>query len=187
VQSIAWDPKNPLNVFAAWNSGGVIKSTDGGETWTAANGGADLTNAFVLAIVIDPQAPTRLYLTTALGVFESEDSAATWKVTLNSTSASVATDPAHAGVAFAVGSDGIIYKTTDGGHTWQPRSNPRGVTMLVVAGNVLYGGNHGGLFTSADSGLTWQPTSINTPFVGAMTGSPIDPETLLVARGDGLT
>jgi uncharacterized protein (TIGR03437 family) len=185
VQSIAWDPKNPLNVFAAWNAGGVIKSTDGGETWTAANTGLG-PNAYALSIVIDPQTPARLYLPTALGVFESEDSAATWTLSLNSLYGSVATDPVHAGVALATGSDGNIYATSDGGHAWQLRSNPQHLTMFALTGGVIYGAQPAGVFKSADGGVTWQPTAINTPYVLAIAASPFDPNTLLVARDYGL-
>jgi photosystem II stability/assembly factor-like uncharacterized protein len=84
ITSFAIDPATPSIVYAAYDSynldysdkGGVFKSVDGGETWVAAQNG--LSDAGVLALAIDPSAPTRIYAAAENGVFMSTDAAASW-------------------------------------------------------------------------------------------------------------
>ncbi len=58
---------NPARLYAG-TSGGVFKSTNGGESWTAMNAG--LTNTSVTALVIDPSMPTKIYAGTEDGVYD---------------------------------------------------------------------------------------------------------------------
>ena len=61
---LAIDPNNSSTIYAATQHG-VVKSTDGGESWNAANG--NLTdNCFALAI--DPITPTTVY-----GLYQRRD------------------------------------------------------------------------------------------------------------------
>ena len=59
-----WIPR-PRTLYAGTFYGGVLKSTDSGGTWAAANTG--LTNLFVYALVINPTTPATLYAGTATG------------------------------------------------------------------------------------------------------------------------
>ncbi len=56
--------------------GGIFKSIDSGETWSAAQNG--LSSPTVNALAIDPTAPSRIYAGTSNGVFMSADAAANW-------------------------------------------------------------------------------------------------------------
>jgi len=42
ITNIVVDPKNPNTIFAAFNNGGILRSIDGGATWTAAVSGTVL-------------------------------------------------------------------------------------------------------------------------------------------------
>ncbi|HEU4388206.1 MAG TPA: hypothetical protein VFV34_10435, partial [Blastocatellia bacterium] len=76
VISLAIDPKDTRVVYAGLHGGGIIKSTDGGETWFGANQGLqDLT---VMPIVIDPKNTKTLYVGTHVGIYKSTDGAKTW-------------------------------------------------------------------------------------------------------------
>ena len=70
------DPLSPLTVFAgSWGSG-VLKTTDGGASWSASNG--SLTTVNVTALAIDPSMPSTLYAGTDVGVFKSTDGGQGW-------------------------------------------------------------------------------------------------------------
>jgi hypothetical protein len=78
VSALAIDPDTPRTLYAG-GSGGVFKSTDGGDTWGAANAGLPTTDA-VWALAIDPSTPQTLYAGTLFGdgVFKSTDGGGTW-------------------------------------------------------------------------------------------------------------
>jgi photosystem II stability/assembly factor-like uncharacterized protein len=85
VTSVAFDPRNADVLYATYgNFGGahVFRSSDGGATWQAIDGGGDnsLPDIPVHSIVIDPDDPTRLYLGTDAGVFVSIDGGQRWLV-----------------------------------------------------------------------------------------------------------
>ncbi len=66
VTSIVFDPLNPATVFAALNGpiGGVVKSRDGGQTWSDVSlGRADgfCARGCVLDLAIDPSSPLTVY------------------------------------------------------------------------------------------------------------------------------
>lgn len=75
---------SPAALYAGLETGGVVRSADGGTTWQARNSG--LTSVPTVAdIDIDPQAPNRLFAATAghsgegrYGGWRSEDAGLTW-------------------------------------------------------------------------------------------------------------
>jgi len=172
---------------------GIYKSTDGGETWRHL-GLRDAQQ--IAAIIIDPHDPQRLFVAALghpyganaeRGVFRSTDGGESWQKVLfkdeNTGAVDLAFDPANARTVYAVlwaarqapweisasfqvaGSG--LYKSTDGGDTWQPLttglpseglgrigigiapSDPRRMYALVDA-------KEGGLFRSEDAGASWQ-------------------------------
>jgi photosystem II stability/assembly factor-like uncharacterized protein len=69
---IAVDPHNPNTLFA--DAGPVVKSTNGGESWSVVTGRQNLT-----AMAIDPEQPGTLYSAfLGQGVFKSVDGGANW-------------------------------------------------------------------------------------------------------------
>jgi hypothetical protein len=86
VDNLAINPVTPSILYASTHSsdpttgmntdGGVSRSTDGGDTWTAVNTG--LTDKGVGSLAIDPRTPTTLYAGTLDGAFRSTDSGAHW-------------------------------------------------------------------------------------------------------------
>src|SRR5437899_2516260 len=59
IMALAIDPVTPATLYAGTYRGGVFKSTNGGESWIAANTG--LPDCQVSALAIDPQTPATLY------------------------------------------------------------------------------------------------------------------------------
>jgi len=139
VSALAFNPKDSKIVYAGAATGGVFKSTDRGVTWQPI-----FDEQAVLPIgdiAVDPNNPNFLYVGTGeangghnnfpgAGVFKSTDAGATWKpVGLEKTTSigRIVVDPANAGRIFvaAVGSyfgkdnDRGVYRSRDGGQTWQ--------------------------------------------------------------------
>ena len=76
VIALAVDPRTPLTVFAGTMGLGVLKSPDGGASWTAANSGLSIVD--INALAIDPVSTSTLFIGTAGGVFKSMDGAQSW-------------------------------------------------------------------------------------------------------------
>ncbi|MDY7040719.1 MAG: hypothetical protein SVX38_07640 [Chloroflexota bacterium] len=158
---------------------GILKSTDGGGTWTQVNDG--LGNLYVGTLFMHPENPGVLLAGTgnnqyyaANGVYLSTDGGDSWQRTLredNINTVEFATsDP---DIAYA-GSAGAIYRSEDGGHTWQRVSGgedgwgPPGVRAGFPIDfqvdprdpNRIFANEYGGgNFLSADGGRTWTVAS----------------------------
>lgn len=74
------DPQNSGHLYAAFQFGGVFKSTDGGATWNAANSGLS-PGAYgynAVALAIDKGSPGTVYAVSSSGVFKSSDGGVSW-------------------------------------------------------------------------------------------------------------
>src|SRR3546814_7519391 len=60
ITAIAIDPKNPQTMYATGHGIGVVKSVDGGASWTTKEKG--LGSASTEALAIDGREPNRLYV-----------------------------------------------------------------------------------------------------------------------------
>ena len=82
LKAIAIDPSTPTTIYVGTDGGGVIKSTDGGSTWTPINSG--LTDLKVTALAIDWFTPYRIYAGTENGgIFASLDYGESWEGVVN--------------------------------------------------------------------------------------------------------
>src|SRR5260221_135827 len=76
VTSFGFDPSAPATLYAA-TAGGVFKTVNGGESWTAING-AGLTGQ-VRFLAIDPSTAISLYAVSyGRELFKSSDGGASW-------------------------------------------------------------------------------------------------------------
>lgn len=138
VGSMALDPKNPSTIYVgtgeANNAGdsyygaGILKSTDGGNTWTNVQGpflngpnGAQ----HIGAIAVSPASSSIVLAGADGGVYKSADGGNTWTAVLTGApGTAVVFDPVNTSTVYAAlgenygsASNGI-YKSTDGGSTW---------------------------------------------------------------------
>ncbi|MBX7170306.1 MAG: hypothetical protein K1X72_05060 [Pyrinomonadaceae bacterium] len=155
IGKIVIDPRDSNVVFVAaqgplWSGGGergLYKTTDGGKTWKAVIPGTENTGA--TDVVIDPSNPDIMY-------------AATWQ------------RRRHYYTLINGGPESAIYKSVDGGNTWNrlrgglpPGDLGRiGLAVSPVNPNVVYAtveasGTLSGIFRSNDKGATWERTSPN--------------------------
>jgi photosystem II stability/assembly factor-like uncharacterized protein len=140
--SIALDPVNPDIIYAgtgelhfsgdSYYGCGVLRSTDGGNTWVRLGGAEFDSNAGgarISKVVVDrPTAgsvsTTTLYVASSVGVYRSTDSGATWARVLTGIATDLVVNPADPRTLYAaVGGTTFneangVYKTTNGGATW---------------------------------------------------------------------
>jgi photosystem II stability/assembly factor-like uncharacterized protein len=140
---------DPPNVYAG-TCGGVLKSSDGGATWTPSISFA------ALAFALDGHT---IYAGTTDGIFRSTDNGATWTRSLLSAAGIDALAVDASGI-YAGSTDGGTFKSTDSGQTWLPVNTTLGrVYALAVASTRVFSGTSTGVFRSDDGGLTWPSSS----------------------------
>ncbi len=165
VESFSFSPDfaNDDTAFAATFSGGVYKTTDGGDTWTATNTG--LTSLTVFDIQTSPGFASNQLVVAATeqGSFRSTDGGATWNAANTGLVETALTQVTFSGdgTALYTGSD-VMHRSTDGGLTWEARSPlPAPMTSLMTSpldptGQTVvtaFGRQGGGVFLSTDGGL----------------------------------
>ncbi|MBP7867813.1 MAG: hypothetical protein KA419_17930 [Acidobacteria bacterium] len=178
IQSMTADPFTPDKFFVGTESHGVLKTVNGGTTWTSANFG--LPTAFVYRILAHPFLPNTLYAgTVSHGLYRSIDGAQTWQPVNNGLrNAAVLSLTAHPATPVAYASANFsIYRTDDAGESWErtvfdgmayglafrPESP---TTAFAVAGSSFYGTTNGG--------ATWS-APVNVGPVGSLTCIVADP------------
>jgi len=119
VSALAIDPHTPATLYAG-ACGTAVKSTDGGDTWIAANTGLPTSVASVIAI--DPITSGTLYAGTGSGVFKSTDAGSSWtpfNTGLATTNVgTLAIDPTAPGTLYAGTHEGAVCKSTDSAGSW---------------------------------------------------------------------
>src|SRR5215468_1568221 len=76
VQTIAVDPGGTGTIFMSSIAAGVLKSIDGGTTWSAVNNGLNLN---VSALAIDASGPQTVYASSGDGLVKTDDGGTTWR------------------------------------------------------------------------------------------------------------
>ncbi|MGF6862135.1 hypothetical protein ABIE69_002715 [Rhodobacteraceae bacterium MBR-64] len=134
---LACHPDQPGRLFAALDGGGLDRSEDGGQTWSAASGG--LPQAQVTALAVAAGAPDTVYAALAGdGLWRSEDAGASWSFVMDRPWIAEAEREilTLASVNLASGMGGIwIYAGTDKGVTRVPDCFCR--WQDVVAGDAM--------------------------------------------------
>jgi hypothetical protein len=158
VGSIAIDPSNPSAIYVgtgeenfnydAYFGAGILKSTDGGATWTHISGpfaspygsGPDQGGAYIGALAVSPSNSSLVLAaayfassSSASGLYISRDSGQTWSQALSGPPAtSIVFDPTNGNVAYAAFTDWGVYKTTNAGLSWSPENGaaPHTLTFL---------------------------------------------------------
>jgi len=149
--------------------GGVLKSLDGGRTWSDASSG--LIDPRISALAIDPQKSNTLYVSTAGGasygggLYRSEDGGANWQRTNNLSAfpafSGLLVDPHDSRILYGYNRS-VILKSIDGGKnwTWLESAFFGNLTSLVLDPNdsrVIYATTWTGVHRSTNGGAHWSP------------------------------
>jgi len=186
---------------------GILKSMDGGETWTQKNNG--LSSLYVGSLFMHPDNPDILLAGTGVevyptggGVYLTINGGDSWTEVLGDRAESVEFSLSNPQIAYA-GNDAAVYKSINGGQNWDKVTTVENKwgTPEVQAGvpidfqvdprnpDRIFANNYGGgNFLSEDGGVTWQVASDG--YTGAevrdIAVSPTDPERVYVAAKSGL-
>jgi len=176
-------PTNPRILYAARYAdsppNGVMKTTDGGETWFAAGTGIYVDfETHTSVIEIDPEHPETLYVGTLgfLGgdIYKSTNGGMSW-ASIGTTGLwngviTLAIDPISTNTLYAGTAAGEgLYKSSNGGAIWGPAfvGDPvQAVEVDPVEPNRIYlglGDLAAGFRRSTDGGLTWEVTTTGMP------------------------
>jgi photosystem II stability/assembly factor-like uncharacterized protein len=195
IGAITVDPVDPSIVYVGTGEAnfsgdsyygcGILRSTDGGATWTGLENSAFVTatgGARISQIVIDPRSAgtpgaTIMFAATSFGLYKSATGGAGWTRVLNVGHVSaLVMDPASSDVLYAaVGSPSFsanngVYKSTDGGANWTRLTgglpttdvgrialtiSPSSTRAVYAAVEAPSTGDLLGLYRSVDAGATW--------------------------------
>lgn len=232
ISDFAVNPKNPAQYYVATASGGLWKTNNSGVTWQAI---ADSQASYSYGdVTMDPNNPNVIWAGTGEnnsqrsvaygdGVYKSTDAGASWQnVGLKNSEhiGEILVDPRNSDVVYVAaqgplwskGGDRGLYKTTDGGKTWQQSlaiSEHTGVSDIAfdpTNPDVIYatsyqrrrhvwtlinGGPESSIYKSVDAGKSWQKINKGLPSVDlgriGIEVAPSDPNTLyaIVEAADG--
>ncbi|MBC7895102.1 MAG: glycosyl hydrolase [Cytophagaceae bacterium] len=201
VMSIAVHPTDPAIMYIGTASGGLWKSVSGGASWTSV---MDREGSYSIGwVTLDPQNPNVVWAGTGErnsqrsvaygdGVYKSDDGGRSWKNTGLKNSEHIGRLIVHPknsdivyvaaqGPLWSAGGDRGLFKTTDGGKTWENVlkisehtgvsdvvMDPRNPDVLVATAyqrrrhffTLIDGGPESAIHRTTDGGKTW--TKVNT-------------------------
>jgi photosystem II stability/assembly factor-like uncharacterized protein len=233
VSAVALNPVDPSVFYIGAASGGVFKTNNQGLSWEAIFD--EQPSLSIGDIVLAPSNPDIIYVGTGeanagggsvsydgLGVFKSEDAGATWINTGLEESGSIGRIAVHPfdpnicyvaamGRMFSKNGQRGIFKTIDGGQSWQQMLflndstgaidivlDPQNPETIYAAmwerirrpDERVYGGPSCGIYRSFDGGENWQELTEGLPSGSPNTGrigltiSPSDPAVLYSIYAD---
>jgi hypothetical protein len=156
------------NYVMAGTNGGVFKSNNAGNAWTASNTG--LTNTTVLSLIT--AGDHVIAGTNGGGIFLSHDSGSTWEASNVGLTNLVITGFAYDGTTIYASTKGGVYSSVDEGDSWTVMNTGLvnlDLKSIAVSGNSIFVANsNGGIFVTPKSLTNWTPsgagidTSVNS-------------------------
>ncbi|HEU4718694.1 MAG TPA: T9SS type A sorting domain-containing protein [Bacteroidia bacterium] len=188
ISDIVIDPTNTQTMYIAtgdkygiywqyetWGhySAGILKSTDGGNTWNPTTMNYSLANVVVIQrLIMDPSNTSVLFAATNAGIFKTTDAGVTWNNIRSGKYYDIEFNPGNDNIVYAGDSTGFL-RTTDAGVTWNYISGVTsgGRTSIAVTpanNNAVYvwcenGGNVFTLYYSSNAGVSFSQKTDPSP------------------------
>jgi photosystem II stability/assembly factor-like uncharacterized protein len=149
------------------NSVGVLKSTDGGQTWNETGISFSIDQGeMVYRLLKDPENDLTILAATSQGLYKTLDGGDTWDILLSSnTFVDIEAKPNNFSTLYGSTNSGEIYTSIDGGVSWDLAIDTGGFrTEMAVSMNqpnrvyavvVNYSNGLLGIYKSTDSGTTF--------------------------------
>jgi photosystem II stability/assembly factor-like uncharacterized protein len=201
ITCLVFYPANPDILYAGvakvWKAGGLYRSLDRGETWTAV---ADLAGVSVHQVCYDPSNPAVVYAATENGVYKSVDGGSSWTHKSRGLQhvfvKSVAVHPHRPEVLYA-GTWRQVYKSTDGGEQWTliptGMDTDTDIFALVLDPQrpaTVYAATCNGIFKTVNGGAQWtkfaKQQGLTAIRVQTLIASRHAPQTLYAGTTDGI-
>jgi photosystem II stability/assembly factor-like uncharacterized protein len=172
VIDVDFNPKNPAEVYALVKGDGIYRSSTGGDSpWAK----LPVDGASLVALVIDPTDPTRLYGPTWNAVLKSTDGGNSWEAKMNGLVANrtvdvLVIDPQNPNLLYGGVGERLVV-SADGGESWQSQEYGAGLGVgrlhqIVVdpfsPATIYVAGLGAAIYKSADSGRSFLPMPFNT-------------------------
>jgi len=127
ITAIAVDLHEPTVIYAATGGGTLFRSSNGGDSWSWSGPGIVVQSQWpgIWDIEADPHTPGVVYLAQQTdgqypgGVYKSPDYGQTWQRIWEANSGTVVVDPVQPGVLIADDWGNSLYRSSDGGATWE--------------------------------------------------------------------
>jgi photosystem II stability/assembly factor-like uncharacterized protein len=196
---LAVDPRNPETLYGAGD--GVVKSIDGGRSWTAA--GTGFVNTLISSLVLAPGSSTTLYAGTYGGIFKTTNRGRAWqleKIPAAGTAwvVTLAVSAQRPRVIYAVEQGRGLFRSSDAGVHWsrvQTTFPSKGVQAIAIdpqRPRTVYVADCGGACSAStfqktdDGGATWRPITGIRSAVQSLALDPQHPNTVFAGtrRGD---
>jgi len=158
------DPGNHLRLAALLSSNRLIRSVDGGNTWTSSSPPCPLSSCGIESIVADPTGSGAL-IVASFGLYISRDWGLTFQNLYGGGGNVAAFDPSNPGwiyVDYSIGVSGTLVFSKDFGATWTPKASPSTTFSALVElqvdpnqPNVLVATTASGIYKSSDGANSW--------------------------------
>ncbi len=189
VTALMVDPNDHRTIWAGVEVDGVYRSLDGGDTWTQIQDGV---HPDIHGMAISPGESHRVLFSTPREIFATTDVGESWQSVVTTDQFPL---PYSRGIAFksddpnvifaavgdsAIGSTGVIQRSSDAGKTWETRPLPvepnSNIWSLVThpadPNFILASSLLGEVYSSDDAGDSWKKLKREFSEVGAMVWVP---------------
>ncbi len=189
VSSILVDPASPNTIYVSTGDGdgrdspsvGVLKSTDGGATWSTTGLNWVRSDVRYTRKLVKNPTGGRILVATSIGIWYTDDAGANWTQANTGVFYDLEQMPGSTGTFYATAVNGTtaqVFRSTDNGVTWtqvHSLASSNRAELTVSAANTNYVGvvyskssdsGYNGFYSSTNGGTSWTLKSSTPNLLG---------------------